>query len=351
MGLFDKLRDAVNTATDVINKSIESTLNAKDPLADLTVKKYFEIICEKRRVFSSSGEEPTTGNLRAKKYIEHFIGEACDEGKLQKALELYNRSRDDYPSDPADKILSAFRKSLYEKSKKEKSKYYMDRFEAYKMFCPEEIKAAEIEYSKVLEVIKENVNYDHFIQGLKKIKYDETVRAIVVYNSFADNNPITRELILNFFMNSFTGLIKNDRDSRFYDIHGDLAKVVLKALHFEKHGQNQERYSTVTDDVYRDFVLNTHYYSQVIDDHPFDKDEYIEKFIKEIKESKELSRIGFSVIFREDYYCDLACNHMWKAIVQKRCWFKNGVDVSNSKNEQDVFDIFCNYFRNPDVFN
>ena len=43
MGLFDKLKDVVNTAADSINKAMEESKNAKDPLGDPAVKKYYEV--------------------------------------------------------------------------------------------------------------------------------------------------------------------------------------------------------------------------------------------------------------------------------------------------------------------
>ena len=43
MGLFDKLKSAIDTATEAINKTIESSQNAKDPLGDPAVKKYYEV--------------------------------------------------------------------------------------------------------------------------------------------------------------------------------------------------------------------------------------------------------------------------------------------------------------------
>ena len=344
MGLFDKLKSAIDTATDAINKSIESAQNSKDPLSDLTVKKYFEIICGMRHTFLSSGVEAVTGNEKAKNYVEHFLGCACDVEKLEKTLELYNLSRDDHPTDKEAIIVSDFRKSL-----RESTKYTMDRYEACKLFCKKEIDMVTIEYNKVLDVIKDNINYDHFMQGLKRIKCDSTVKDVVIYNSFVDNNPITRELMLTFFVDSFTALIKNDSYSQLYDTHDDIAKVVLKALYFEKHGQSKEGYTSITDDEYYNFVINTPYYSEEINDHPFDKDEFTQKFIKLIKESEALSKSGYAVIFREDYYCDLACNYMWKTITQSGNWIKNGEDISNSTKAQDVFDIICNYFKKLEV--
>lgn len=344
MGLFDKLKSAIDTATDAINKSIESSQKSNDPLSDLTVKRYFEIICGMRHTFLVTGPEKVTGNEKAKNYLEHFLGGSCDIEKLERALELYNLSREDYPSSKEATIVSDFRKLL-----RDSTEYDMDRYEACKLFCQKEIEAVTIEYNRVIDVIKDNINYDHFVQGLKKIDCDASIKDVVVYNSFAEGNPITRQLMFDFFCNSFTSLITNVNYKALYGIHDDIAKVVLKALHFEKCGESKEGYTSVTDDKYYNFVMNTSYYNEEINDHPFDKDEYTEKFIKQIKESKALSKIGYSVIFREDYYCDLACNYMWKTIVQTGSWVNNGEDISNSTKEQDVFNILCHYFKNFEV--
>ena len=80
MGLFDKLKNAIDTATDAINKSIESSQSINDPLADPTVKEYFNIIYDMRMSLGWFGEESSEVNSRAQKYIELVLGEACDVG-------------------------------------------------------------------------------------------------------------------------------------------------------------------------------------------------------------------------------------------------------------------------------
>lgn len=347
MGLFDKLRGVVDTAKNTIN----SVMDANDPLADLTVKKYFEIVCGMRHTFLSSGEELVTGNVKAKRYVEYFLGGACDEEKLEKTLELYNISRTDYPKGKTEEVLSKFRKSLMNAKE-----YQLDRFKACELFCQEEIAAAAVEYDKILNVIKDNINYMHFSQGLKKMQCDEAVKSIVIANSFYDGNPITQKLVLMYLIDSYCGRINSSKFNSLYDYHDDVALLVLKALHFEKYGGDKENYISITDEDYRKFVLSVNYYKNEIDDNPFDKEEYIVRFAEGIKKREvfyivytSFGRECFHISCIDDYFCDAVCNLAWKVIATKRKWLnQNGDDVSESNRESDVFNILCTYLRDPD---
>ena len=72
MGLFDKLKEVVNTAADSINKAMEESKNAKDPLGDPAVKKYYEVAYG----LMKSIDRVTVNAIR--KHIEHQLGEPCD---------------------------------------------------------------------------------------------------------------------------------------------------------------------------------------------------------------------------------------------------------------------------------
>ena len=352
MGLFDKLREVVDVTKESINDMIETKKMANDPLADPIVKKYFEIICGMRHTFKSVGPEPEMGNNVVQSYVEYFLGEPCDLEILLKSISLYNRSRKDYPSDEIERKLSNYRKSLIDSPN-----YCLDRYKACEMFLKDEIEAVKIEYNKVLDIIKDNINPKHFHQGVKKIDCNPAVRDIVIADSFCEGNHITQRLVMDYFYNIFINRMCTSKFASLYNPHDAVALAVLKALHFEKYRDNKETYTSVTDNQLREFVLNVSYYSKAIEDHPFDKEEYIEKYCKVIKESKILHGIFTTYGMEEchhfatvsDYFCDAVCYLAYNEIINKRQWRnKDGEDISFSKDVNDIFRIFCTYFENPE---
>ena len=358
MGLFDNLRKVVDTAKDSINKVIETAQNEKDPLADETVKMYFEIICGMRHTFKSIDDEPVVGNVKAKKYVEYFLGAECDQEKLQKTLEFYNRSRSDYPSDPVDKVLSDFRKSLFEKSIKGKGNYELNRYEAFKMFRNEELEAARAEYEKILDTIKDNINYKHFSQGMKIMQADTTAKYLAIAESFLEENPITEKLILEYVVDSYVGRVNSPEFEYHSDWHRDVALLIIRALNFDKHKGEKENYISASDEGYCNFVTTVPYYNSVIEDNPFEKEKYINRFTNEIKKGNifygvytSFGKDCFSPSEVNDYFCDAVCYLAWKSITGVENWYSaDGEIISDTKNVQDIFDIICTYLENPDEY-
>ena len=362
MGFFDKLRDTVNTAKESINKAMEAAQNANDPLSDPVVKKYFEIICGMRHsflatgpAFLATGPEPVTENVLAKKYVEYFLGEACDEQKLQKTLELYNISRTEFPNDKTEEILSDFRKSL-----RNSTNYTLGYYEAHKIFYQDEIKETEVAYDKILDVIRDNVNYKLFTQGVRSLGKNSALINIAIANSFNNGNPITQQIVLEYFIDIFINRMRNEQ-GWLLDPHDAVALATIKALHFDKYGADKTNYPTISDEEYRDFVLNVNYYKKAIYKNPFatqaEIEKLIEKFIKYIRESEILyspyssykSRDYYHITCVDDYNCDCICYHAWKQISEAREWVnRDDDDISDSKCTSDVFNILCTYFNNPD---
>lgn len=328
MGLFDKLFN-------------------KDPLADPVIKKYFEIIRGMWYTFSSDDFKKDISNITIRRYVEYFLGEPCNEEKLGKALELFNMSLTDYPRGKTQTILTDFRKSLINSTK-----YCCNRYEAYRMFRQEELDDATKKYNKVLDTIKDDVNYKHFSQGIEKMECGDTAVDIVIADSFIDGNPITRKLVLEYFIDTLIGRMKSEKYKKLYDINNDIALIALKAIHFEKHGNNKKEYSTITDDDYRNLVLSDPYYKKAVDDHPFEKEEYINKFIKAIKNGTVFCSLHttfkkyYHINGVDDYFCDAVCNLTWKEITKNKWVNADGEDITNSKNIVDIEIILYTYLEN-----
>lgn len=365
MGFLDKFKNAIGTAADAINKSLDSASDAinksiqasqktvVDPLADPVIKEYFEIICGMSKCLSITGPESATEFALEKKYVEYFLGEACDEQKLQRTLALYNSSLTDYPKDETQKILSNYRKSL-----KDSTNYTFEKHEAYKIFCQDEIKETEIEYDKILDVIRDNVNYKHFSQGLQTLHQKSPLINIAIANSFNNGNPITQKLVLDYLVDSIVGRMNNDTYIGLNDVRDDIALIALKALRFEKYGKNKEAYPPIADEEYRDFVLNVPRYRNFIDDYPFEREKYTMKCIDLIKRANVFywgPGYKFKNCYRitcvDDYFCDALCNLAWKAIDAAAEWGnKDGENINKSQKAEDVFGIMNAYFDRQEQF-
>ena len=208
MGLFDKLKNAIDTATDAINKSIESSQSTNDPLADPKVKEYFNIIYDMRMSLGWFGEESSEVNSRAKKYIELILGEACDVECFVKAVDLINLSNTDYPKTALEKQMVDYRKSLYpEYVARNYKSIYGFNIKAICEACYAELLAdIKSKYEAMLNAIDDDDDCEYFDDGLKKYildKYcgteDSSVvkdcLCVAIMDSFFEGNETTKNII------------------------------------------------------------------------------------------------------------------------------------------------------------
>lgn len=337
-GLLQKIKDAMHPVAD--------------PLSDPVVKTYFEIICGMVITFKLSANLAVTGNERAKKYVEFFIKQSCDETKLEKALELYNLSMNENSNNKIEKILCEHKRSI-----RYSHEYLIeDIFEAYRTFYSDEIKNAQSKYDYVIDVIKNDLNIKQFREGISKIGNSQIV-SIIMYDRFCEGCQVTRRIVLNYLYDKYLRMYSNGREIRW-----NIALFVIKALHFEKYGLGTTSYnSNISEDEFRNFVLSTTPFKTEINKHPFDIEKYTNDFIKSIKDSdiynfgdkykittSTLYLDSFDIIFSKTYLCDLACYLAWKEVKDSKIWVDNDeVDISESKEYQDVFAIMYSFLTAP----
>ena len=164
MGLFDKLKNIMNTSSD-----------AGDPLQDEIVKKYYDIIYDMRMSRGWFGTESADVNSRAKKYVELVLGGACDEDRFVKAVELINLSNTDYPNTKLEKQMVEYRKSLYQeyKAREYKSVYGFDLKTVCEACYKELLADIKSKYEAMLNVIDSDENCEYFDDGLEKYILDK----------------------------------------------------------------------------------------------------------------------------------------------------------------------------------
>lgn len=197
MGLFDKLKNIMNTSSD-----------AGDPLQDEIVKKYYDIIYDMRMSRGWFGEEIAAGNCRAKKYVELVLGEACDQDRLAKAVEAMNMSNSDHPSTKLEKQLVDYRKSLYQeyKARDYKSAYGIDIKAACEACYGELLAEVKSKYEAMLNATVDDDSCESFDDGISKYilnQYRGTQDSSVVkdcicvamMDSFFEGNETTKEIV------------------------------------------------------------------------------------------------------------------------------------------------------------
>lgn len=197
MGLFDKLKNIMNTSSD-----------EGDPLQDEIVKKYYDIIYDMRMSLGWFGKESAELNSRAKKYIELILDGTCDEECFVKAVELINLSNTDYPKTKLEKQMVDYRKSLYSEyvARDYKSIYGLDIKTICEACYPELLFEIKSKYEEMLNAIDDDESCEYFDDGLRKYilyKYCNTQDSAVVrdclyvaiMDSFFEENETTKEIL------------------------------------------------------------------------------------------------------------------------------------------------------------
>lgn len=214
MGLFDKLKGAVDIAKDTINKAIESmqeeniSADVEDPLQDEIVKKYYDIIYDMRMSLGWFGEESSEVNSRAQKYIELVLDEAYDEERFVKAVELINLSKTDYPKNKFEEKMVNYRKSLYPAyaTRDYKSIYGFDLKTVCEACYAELLAEIKSKYWAMLDAIEDDESCENFDDFLRKYIFDiyrggqdssvvKDCLSVAIMDSFFEGNEITKGVL------------------------------------------------------------------------------------------------------------------------------------------------------------
>lgn len=339
MGFADKLRST-------INKVSGTDQTAANPLPDETSRKYYEIayglmssVCHTdctHDVLLDKEIEETSYDIvpfdAVKKYIEYHLNQPCDENKLLSILDNFfnrgynNRTYKRYVggtdgdafirSNLASKKLPVLKINKLVEINNELDQiknYRCTRDEFYNICYSDIFSEIKSEYNYVLDVIERTGQIGHLFEGLRRIgeKYlnvidDIAIRDMIhksIANSFYEGNEIVKRFILEEFCKRDI----NDEDAHIYIF---ASRVAVRAWYFEKHGQNQATYTSITEEECRNFVLNSKPYMKEVENHPFDRDLYIAKWTDVIK-----GRMSFSCDYsngKDKYFIDAVCNLTWK---------------------------------------
>ena len=364
MGLFNKILETVDLAKEKIQCAIngETMSNEEHPLADETVKKYYEIIYGLlASVWLDRTKLPTKVQYKGiKKYVEHFIDEKCDEEKLQKALFYFEHDHYDYK--PIETLYSLYfdEDGMFFRCTSSRAEINISKFAAKKIMemnsileedttyrCATKEEAFEICYniSGVLNKVKAQyeeilVNIENNIGTFRKDIKELVDNCVKAYRDALQSDTI-KDYIRNVTRDKF---FESDSNVRFlsicsvysslsYDYH--IASIALRTVHFEKYGNNEKDYTSFTDDECRKLVTSEDIFMGELNKFA-DEDEtnrYINEKIQSIKKTDMLySNIAnFWMPNKEDmYYADKVCYEFWTDVANK-----NDMDFA-----QDISTVF-----------
>ena len=357
MGFLDKFKNAIGTATDVINKSLDSASDAinnsfqntpsvKNLLSDPIEKQYYDITYGLMKTIGEANYDAI------KKYIEYQLGSPCDEIKLQNSLECFWGSplyhiagKNTFRLEKQDK-LDEINKTL-----EDLELYRCTREEAYNICYKKEKEEIATEFVNVLDVI-EKYGFKHIAEGMDRIRNSHYksigfnacyhIMHMVVKEKFTENNATT-EIILTRSLDLAT-YSATDRAFR-------IASIVLRALHFDKFGNSEDGYETITHNNCLKFVSKNEGFvtkaNELTAENPFDNIDYKSNFADSILDVNIMSGLRdkgrteswmpfYSI---EPFYTDKVCYLFWKKVAEH---YNNDTIDTN-----EIYDMIWDY-TNPE---
>lgn len=388
MGLFDKLKEAVNTVVDTVKESTQGINDSNQgvPLLDEETKKYYEIIYWMKRNQNWYENETTDENSRARKYIELMLGESCDEEKFVTAVEMTNMGVIDNPKTMLEKQVKKLKdelnnelKGITDKRKEGLSeeadslyKYKCETEKAYRVCYIHLIEEIKVLYNGILDVIKDNVECKHFIEGFNKrilekykneFKHLDMCIYIVISDSFLEGNSVTKELLFYFFVDILNNRINNPSPKEYVAKGTLVYSLALRAVHFENCSEGE--YAPISHEECEKFVLDCPAYIKEIENHPFEKEEYTKKFANNVRNAysfeprfssfeeyeEYISSYHHSALTwvkcSKTYFHDALANFVWKEIAEEytETTDENGIIMGESKDPMVVANMIYNYIK------
>ncbi len=332
-----------------------------------------------------------------KEYIETLTKQDCDAKKLYSTLAFFYEAYEDNGFDALSELLEDEADTLDELQENESnySQYFLEKetnikkdyellgltLEDINSYRCSKQEACKISYPGIIEEIKAdckeifNIAFsygvEHFDKGWnrkdeefkyqKKIGYERTTelfRQSVQELFFEGDDAVTNTLCNRMAYHSHCARNKwyvrrggvHSIDKALPTMAEHAAAVTIRALHFEKYGQNREGYKAITENDCREFVSNSEAFKRIIEQQMSG-----DPFSPSVKNwSNNLVNAKFAIfdwIKKEDggdylpsdseyYYADALCNALWK-------WVAEDYENGDSTDPDRVFEILLDYFK-PD---
>lgn len=211
----------------------------------------------------------------------------------------------------------------------------------------------EIEFNNVIYIVSTH-GVKHFYEGIEKIKrdfssYDGVIIDKCIYEitcKYISNDEKYVKLALAVSLLSACVKFKS---KLMGNISNDAAWISLRAINFKRYnGSSPNEYTSITKDMCENFVVNNCYYKEKINEHPFDKEQYIEMYSKDII-SKKCFLFNYvyhnsNGIFNfkrkewlsnEEYYTDAICYFLCEDLAKE-------ANVDELMDASDAYDLILN---------
>ena len=261
-------------------------------------------------------------------FLEHNLGEKCDNKILVKVLEAFTQTSATSISDKKLYCIQDDAKALYLKRKlsnlqDQATTYKCSEEDAYRICYPKATKEIEAVYQEILENVDAN-GVKYFAEGIKSVfyRYDDVIGEKnikkYIYN-------LTKK---HFFMDDTTTeqlLVGGLKYALWASQEmAAVASVALRALRFQNHKGNADEYQPISNKECSEFVLGYDFYASKIKKHLFDKEDAINEYATSIRNWVIFSRSGRNydaAYWMPDaeidaYYTDAVCNSFVRTIAQ-----------------------------------
>lgn len=299
-----------------------------------TAKEYYIVSCA---ILSSIKEGVTFEGI--KNYISSKLG-ACDSNLLSKVLENFAQGKTStYSSSNVvlyrlakNANILYLNKNVFSNNLQEMvNGYTCSVEEGYHICYPEITEKIDSEYKKIIDIVEANgVKYfkegvDKVVSTYKSVIGEKNIQEYIhtiTRNWYFKSNQIVEKVLVAYLE---VALWKQQ------EMHA-VASVALRTLRFKNFSGDVESYQTFSEEECRKFVMSNDVYVSDIDKHPYEKEEYTEKYIKYIKGVSVFDR-GDRKLFdsvdywmpdfkTDSYYTDAVCYSFLKAITVN---FEDGI--------------------------
>lgn len=335
MGLKDKLMAAMEKVTDTIQSDVvplmdkvkENIQNRNTPLADETERNYYEIVYN---LVSCAGGITYEG---VRRYVSHHLGQPCDEDILRKALNyldtpygpdyLYRRTAEE----PLKRALAQRKDFTPEKIEKliainkeidDANRYPCTPMAAYEICYAEIVTDVQTKYQNILDLLKDHNRYYSFREGLERICYEykpkigefaiENIVHTIVARSYGNGNAVTKKFMVSKLFRDIAFYCEGHPQSK----NDYLLALALRALNYEKQTASSAPYVAISHHDCRNFVLADETYSQQINQHPLDKEKYIEMYANAIQYADNFMLLSERVSSTFTCFNEAVCYAGWK---------------------------------------
>lgn len=331
MGLFDKLRDKVNGFL----KTGEVTVVEKD---DPMTTKYYEGILS----LLSTVNRLTKENIKI--FYKVKYDEICDEAALDRALSKFESVVEDERGETWYKL-------SFRQREKERIQTKLEADEIYEICFKEYMEDVKARFCAILEAIKNQPKKEFLDDGLSELEWtlqlpDDPYPYVRLAGQAMAEVMVDRLLVGD---PTVKALVTEEVCTYVCEKKGleQVYAMVLRAMHFEKFGENSAQYQSITEEDCRSAAMNSSIYQErSSEESPFDKGSVYNTAAYRIMKSEIIE--GYSDLdwkrwaAKDNLFVDAACYYALQEMA------KYYIDSDTTNVEKSV-NLVATYVTSADI--